>query len=57
MTNTPEYVSPHEAAEYYGVSSRTILRMVASGRLPAVRLGPRIIRIRRNDLESIGASA
>jgi excisionase family DNA binding protein len=39
-----------EAAEVAGCSTRTLQRRVAAGQLPAVRLGPRIVRIRPSDL-------
>lgn len=42
--------STRDAAAYIGVSERTIHRMRADGRLPAVRVG-RQIRFRREDLD------
>jgi excisionase family DNA binding protein len=39
-----------EAAEMAGCSTRTLQRRVAAGQLPAVRLGPRTVRIRPADL-------
>jgi len=33
------------AAEYYGVTPRTIRRWVAQGRLTAYRVGPRLLRV------------
>lgn len=50
----PLYVSPKEAAYLRGVSERTIRRYIATNRLPAERVGPRLIRIRTVDLESLG---
>lgn len=44
-------LSPAEAAEEFGVHLRTIRRMISDGRLPAYRVGPRLIRINREDLE------
>jgi excisionase family DNA binding protein len=41
------FYSPGEVAELAGVSSSTILNYVSSGRLPAVRLSERTIRIPR----------
>ncbi|WP_431817720.1 helix-turn-helix domain-containing protein [Gordonia jacobaea] len=41
-----------ETAEYLGISTKTVRRYIASGRLKAHRLGPRVIRI---DVESIEA--
>lgn len=38
-------------AEYFGCSRDTVRRMVARGELPAVRIGKRLLRIRRMDVE------
>jgi len=40
-----------DAAKERGCSTDTIRRMVSRGDLKAYRLGPRLIRIRRRDLE------
>ncbi|MGW4333832.1 excisionase family DNA-binding protein [Rhodococcus koreensis] len=40
-----------QAADELGVSVITIRRRIADGSLPAHRLGPRLIRIRRADLD------
>lgn len=48
------YVSPHEAGQHLHVTSRTIRRWIAEGRLPARRFGPRTIRIRVEDLDALG---
>lgn len=52
----PVYVSPLEAAIYAQVSSRTVRRWIAEGRLPAKRFGPRLIRVRLADVEALGNS-
>ena len=39
------YLTPSEAAEALRVSTDTVLRLVASGDLAALRVSPRIIRI------------
>ena len=39
-----------EAAEELGVSPSTVWRWIDAGRLPAFRIGPKAIRIRRRDL-------
>lgn len=49
-TRIPLYLSPVEAAVHVGVSHWTIRRMIADGRLRAVRVG-RCIRIHPDDLE------
>lgn len=47
------YVSITDAAEYLGVSTRTIRTMIADGRLCAYRMGRRFIRL---DLDQIDAA-
>ena len=49
-TAESEYCTIAEAAQLLRVSKPTISRWIDSGRLPAVRRGPRAIRIRRADL-------
>lgn len=39
------------AAAHYGVSARTIRRWIAEGRLHAVRVGPKLLRV---DLDDTG---
>lgn len=46
------YVSQAEAAEYLGVTTRTIRQMVADGRLVGYRAGTRLIRYRIADLDA-----
>lgn len=48
-----ERITLHEAAERVGVSTRTLRRYIADGRLTAYRIGPRIIRVDPADLEQI----
>lgn len=42
-----------EAARFLKVSTVTIHRWLKQGRLPAYRLGPRYVRIRRGDLATV----
>jgi excisionase family DNA binding protein len=49
----PEYISLHEAARIYAVSTYTLRRRIASGDLPAVKLGYKIIRVRVADLDGL----
>jgi excisionase family DNA binding protein len=49
-----KYAALSEAADWYGVSERTIRRRISEGRLAAVRVGPRVIRVRLDDLETLG---
>lgn len=44
-------VKTAEAASVLGVGRSTLLRLIHSGALPAVRLGPRLIRVSRGDLD------
>lgn len=62
MTDTQEQVlnarrkrhlTLHEAAEWYGVSERTLRRRISEGKLAAVRVGPRSIRVRAEDVEAL----
>ena len=41
------------AAEYVGVNERTLRNYIAAGALAASRLGPRQIRIKRDDLDAL----
>lgn len=42
-----------EAAKYANVHPRTLRRYIASGRLTAYRVGPRLIKVDLNELEAI----
>jgi excisionase family DNA binding protein len=42
-----------EAADYAGVTVRTLRRYIAEGRLTGYRLGPRMIRIDLTELEAL----
>lgn len=54
----PELVSITDVADQLSVSTLTIRRWIASEVLPAVRLGPRLIRIRQADVDKlIGGAA
>jgi excisionase family DNA binding protein len=46
-------VSMQQAADDFNVSTRTIRRYIASGRLRASRMGPRVIRIDVDDLATL----
>jgi len=49
----PLFLSPQEVAVMYGVTERTVRRMIASGALEAARLGSKLIRIRRDHAEGL----
>ena len=48
-----DWKSTHEAAEYAGVCVRTIRRRILDGSLPAHRIGPRLLKIDRADLDRL----
>jgi excisionase family DNA binding protein len=41
----PRYLTTAEVARELRVSNDTVLRLIASGQLPALRVSPRIVRI------------
>ncbi len=43
------YVTVPELAEYWGVSSKHLYKQINAGTLPAIRLGPRLVRIRTSE--------
>lgn len=45
--------SIHHAAEYAGVSTKTIRRRIADGSLTGYRMGPRLIRVDLNELDGL----
>lgn len=47
------YVSLAQAADHVGVSERTIRRWIADGRLAGYRVGPRLVRVDRAELEAL----
>lgn len=56
----PRLAEPHrcpisiaEAAEYLSVSTKTIRRYIATGRLTGYRTGPRLLRVDRNELDGL----
>lgn len=48
-----ELISLAEAAERADVSVRTIRRYISAGRIPAHRVGPRLIKIDARDLDAL----
>lgn len=57
-TDTPELMKPHEVAVTLDVSTATIYRMITSGALPHVNVGPRkATRILRSDVSAYLTSA
>jgi len=48
-THPGAYVTPGELAEYWLVNRRQIYKQIDAGTLPAIRLGPRLWRVRTAD--------
>ena len=49
------YLTLSQAAEVLQVSKDALRRLITEGTLPASRWGPRLIRIARNDIDSVAA--
>ncbi len=49
-----QYLTTSEAASALGVSTKSIRRLIASGDLPAKRIGARMIRIPSDALDGLG---
>lgn len=47
----------HDVAERWSCSARTVQKKIATGELPAVHLGPKLVRIRPEDVEAFETSA
>jgi len=52
-TTESEWLTTAEAAKTLKVSPLTVSRWIKQGRLPASRVGPRAVRIRREDLTRV----
>lgn len=50
--NRSVYITQKEAAEVLCLTDRTVRTMIADGRLRAYRLGPRVIRLRLDEVEA-----
>ena len=48
-----EYISVKEAVAIFGVERDTIYRLIRKGRIPAINLGTRLTRIKREDVEKL----
>jgi len=46
------YAKIREAAEYLGVTERTIRQMIADGRLTGYRNGKRLVRVDLNEIDA-----
>lgn len=45
-----------QSADHYQVSTKTIRRWITDGRIEAKRVGPRLIRVDLNSLDTLGRS-
>ncbi|BBY08167.1 excisionase family DNA-binding protein [Mycobacterium noviomagense] len=52
MPEQRAYVSISDAAQYLGVTTRTIRQMIADGRLRGYRSGSRLVRLRLNEIDA-----
>lgn len=50
---TDEWLTFTEFTEFTKLSARTARRYIAEGRIPAYRVGPHQIRVRRSDAEAL----
>jgi excisionase family DNA binding protein len=50
MTKTLSLLTQAQAAKSLGTTPRTVRRLIADGTLPAYRVGPRMVRIREDDV-------
>ncbi|MDQ1305776.1 MAG: hypothetical protein QG671_1608 [Actinomycetota bacterium] len=50
--NPRRYAKPAEAAEYLGVTARTIRQMIADGRITGYRSGTRLVRVDLNEIDA-----
>ena len=48
-THSASYVTVAELAEYWDVTRQLVYKHIESGLLPAMRLGPRCVRVRTRD--------
>ena len=48
-----EYISVKEAGAIFGVERDTIYRLIKKGKIPAINLGTRLTRIKRDELEKL----
>lgn len=52
LTPRRRYVKLAEAAEYLGVTDRTVRAMIADGRLTGYRNGNRLVRVDLNEIDA-----
>ena len=52
VSGSSRLVSLADAAEHYSVSTKTIRRWISDGRIEGYRVGPRLLRVRMDSLDS-----
>ncbi len=52
QSQTRRYVSIAHAADYLGVTTRTIRQMISDGRLLGYRAGTRLVRVDLNEVDA-----
>ena len=52
VSDSSRLISLADAAEHYSVSTKTIRRWIADGRIEGYRVGPRLLRVRLDSLDS-----
>ena len=52
-TSLPQYLTLADAADLHGVTVRTLQRWLDTGLLTRYKLGPRLVRVDRAELESL----
>ena len=57
QSHSESYVTVAELAEYWLVGRKQIYKQIDAGTLPAIRLGPRLLRIRTSDARVFERSA
>lgn len=53
MSQHPHYLSVDESAALLGVNPKTVRRMISDGKLPAFRVGARLLRIREEHVYAL----
>ena len=53
METREEVFTPKEAAAYLKVNLRTIYRKIKKGEIPSMKLGWKLIRIKKEDLDKM----
>jgi excisionase family DNA binding protein len=50
---SPDYITVETAAQLAGVSKNTVWNLIKDGKLPAYRIGSRIVRIKWADIQAL----